>query len=253
MALMVSSAHDRRRRRTRRTSIRKADSLIEEHPANYRIEPAFAYVTCGHRRGTNVRSCYRPGRRRRSTLIPRTDTDMADTPATRTRTQARRQTAATNRSTAAKKAAATRARNRAAEAAKRSAAATQAAQTRREAAKGPVERYADLAGRAVAIPVGAALVARDNVVAGVSRYSSRATLEHELRARRQRVETELRRFERRGHSAGARVQRDLEALRGNVIASRRDAGAQVGHLVQTGITAGTQVAARVTERVARGA
>ena len=185
---------------------------------------------------------------------------MADTPTTRTRTQARRQTAATNRSTAAKKAAATRARNRAAEAARRSAAATQAAETRRELARGPLERYADLAGRAVAIPVGAALVARDNVVTGLSKYSSRAALEHELRERRHRMQTELRRFERRGQGARARVQHDLEALRGNVVAGRRDAGAQaglvgaqVGNLVQTGIAAGTQVAARVTERVARGA
>src|SRR4051794_39956026 len=184
---------------------------------------------------------------------------MADTPTPRPSTPARR-TTTTNRAAAAKKAAATRARNRAAEAAKRSAAATQAAETRRELAAEPVERYADLAGRAVAIPVGAALVARDNLVAGVSKYSSRATLEHELRARCDRVETELRRFERRGEGAGARVQRDLDALFANVIAGRRAAdadarsglvGARLGTLVQAGLSAGTQVAARVTERAAR--
>jgi hypothetical protein len=179
-----------------------------------------------------------------------------------TATTTRRKAASTDRSTAAKKAAATRARNQAAEASKRSAAAQKAAETRRELARGPVDRYADLAGKAVSIQVGAALVARDTVVATVgelaTKYSSRADVERELRARQRRVETELRRFERRGESARARVERDLKTLRGNVVTSRRDVGAQaglvgaqVGNLVQSGITAGTQVAAKAAERVAR--
>jgi hypothetical protein len=187
---------------------------------------------------------------------------MADTPATTSRT--RRQSAATDRSAAAKKAAATRARNRAAEASTRSAAATKAAETRREAARGPVERYA---GKAVTIPVGAALVARDNVAATVGELTG--GVERELRARRRRVEAELRRFERRGESARdrverelresrSRVRRDLRAVSGTVVATRRDletqaglVGARVENFVQRGITGGTQVAARVTERVAR--
>src|SRR3954469_15122227 len=70
----------------------------------------------------------------------------AETPTTtRKRSQTRTKAAATNRSTAAKKAAATRARNQAAEASKRSTAAKKAAETRRELARGPVDRYADLA------------------------------------------------------------------------------------------------------------
>jgi hypothetical protein len=195
---------------------------------------------------------------------------MAETPATtRSRTQTRQKAAATDRSTAAKKGAATRARNQATEARKRSTAAGKAAETRRELARGPVERYVDYAGRAVTIPVGAALVARDNVVELATKYSSLDKVERELRARRRRVETELRRFERRGETARTRlerelresrtrVERDLRALRGNVVTGRRDAGAQAGlvgarfeNLVQSGITAGTQVAAKVTERVAR--
>jgi hypothetical protein len=188
---------------------------------------------------------------------------MAESTATtRSRTRTRPKAAATSRSTAAKKAAATRARNQASEARKRSSAARKAAETRRELARGPVERYADLAGRAVTIPVGAALVARDTVVGGVgglaTRYASRDKVQRELRARQRRVETELRRFEGRGETARARVERDLRALRGNVVTTRRDVGAQaglvgaqVGNLVQGGITAGTQVAAKVTERVAR--
>jgi hypothetical protein len=185
---------------------------------------------------------------------------MAETSdTTRSRSQTRRKTApATDRSTAAKKAAATRARNQATEARKRSAAAKQAAETRRELARGPVERYADYAGRAVTIPVGAALVARDNMIGMAARYSSRDKVERELRARQRRVESELRRFERRGQSARARVGRDLRTLRGNVVTTRRDVGAQAGlvgarveSLVQSGITASTQAAARAVDRVAR--
>jgi hypothetical protein len=186
---------------------------------------------------------------------------MAETTATtRSRSQTRRKTASTDRSTAAKKAAATRARNQATEARKRSTAAKKAAETRRELARGPVERYVEHAGRAVTIPVGAALVARDNVVGIASKYGSRDKMQRELRARQRRVETELRRFERRGESASARVERDLRSLRGNVVTTRRDVGAQAGlvgsrveNLVQTGITAGTQVAARAVERAARAA
>lgn len=173
--------------------------------------------------------------------------------------------ATTNRSTAAKKAAATRARTRATEARKRSTAAKKAAETRRELERTPVERYVDFAGRAVTIPVGAALIARDNVVELAGKYSSLDKVERELRARRSRIERDLHTFERRGTTARdrverelgkrrERVERDLRALR----TAPRDAaaqaglvGAQVENLVQTGITAGTQVAAKVAERVAR--
>jgi hypothetical protein len=191
---------------------------------------------------------------------------MADTTATTTsRSETRRKTAATDRSTAAKKAAATRARNQATEARKRSTAAKKAAETRRELQRTPVERYVDFAGRAVTIPVGAALVARDNVVALATKYDSLDKVERELRAQRRRIETDLRRFERRGTTARdsferelgrrrERVERDLRSLR----SARRDAGAQADlvsaraqNLVQSGITAGTQVAAKAVERVAR--
>jgi hypothetical protein len=118
---------------------------------------------------------------------------MADTTATTTsRSQTRRKAAATDRSTAAKKAAATRARNQVADARKRSTAAKKAAETRRELQRTPVERYVDLAGRAVTIPVGAALVARDNVVALATKYDSLDKVERELRAQRRRIETDLR-------------------------------------------------------------
>lgn len=188
-----------------------------------------------------------------------------NTAATTSRGQTRRKTAATDRSTAAKKVAATRARNQATESRKRSAAAKKAADTRRELQRTPVERYVDAAGRAVIIPIGAALVARDNVVELAGRYGSLDKVERELRAQRRRIESDLRTFERRGAGARDRVERelgrrrervgrDLRTLRG----ARRDAAAQAGlvgarveNLVQTGITAGTQAAAKAVERVAR--
>src|SRR3954449_11988312 len=133
---------------------------------------------------------------------------MAETSATTTNlTQTRRKAVATDRSTAAKKAAATRARNQAAEARKRSTAAKKAAETRRELERTPVERYVDFAGRAVTIPVGAALVARGKVVAVAAKCASLDKGEGELRAQRRRVETDLRRFERRGTTARDPLQR----------------------------------------------
>src|SRR3954449_28077 len=157
---------------------------------------------------------------------------MAETSATTNRSQTRRKAAATDRSTAAKKAAATRARNQATEARKRSTAAKKAAETRRELQRTPVERYVDFAGRAVTIPVGAALVARDNVVALTTKYDSLDKVERELR---RRVETDLRRFERRGTTARDRFERDLGRRRERVErdlrtirSARRDAAAQLG-------------------------
>jgi hypothetical protein len=173
---------------------------------------------------------------------------MADTSPT-TRTQTRRKTPATDRSAAAKKAAATRARNQASTARKRSAAAKKAAETRREQQRTPVERV-------VTIQVGAALAARDTVVSTVEglagRYdASRGKVERELQARRRRVEQDLRRFERRGEGARTRVERDLRGVRRDVEAQAGLVGSRIENLVQVGITAGTHVAAKATERVAR--
>jgi hypothetical protein len=154
---------------------------------------------------------------------------MADTPAT-----TRRKTATTDRSAAAKKAAATRARNKTAGANVRSAAARKAAETRREAARGPVGRYAGYAGRAVTIPVGAALVAHDNVAATAARYSSLDKVEREMRARRRRIDAELRRFERRGETARARVERELRESRSRVRRDLRALGGGVAAFVGRG-------------------
>ena len=195
---------------------------------------------------------------------------MADTPSPTpaNRPAVRRKTASTSRSTAAKKAAATRARNRASETAKRSTAAKKAAEARRDAERMPVERYAGYADRAVTIQLGAALAARDSIVGTVgglaTKYSSLDKVERELRDRRRRIEADLRTFERRGTTARDRLERELRRRRDRVERDlrgvRRDASAQAGlagarveHLVQTGLTAGTQAAAKAIERAARAA
>ena len=189
---------------------------------------------------------------------------MAETPSTTTptpksapakRAQARRKTAATDRSTAAKKAAATRARKQATEASKRSAAAKKAAATRREAERTPVERYVDYADRAVSIQVGAALAVRDSVVSTVgglaTKYSSLDKVESDLRKLERRGTTARNRFEREVRARRQRVEQDLRGVSRDAGAQAGLVGSQVENLVQTGVTAGTQAAAKLTERVAR--
>ena len=106
------------------------------------------------------------------------------------------------RATAGKKAAATRKRN----AAKRSQSAKKAAATRAEAERTYVEALAIQAERAVLIPVGAALVARDTVVETVVDTAKG------LRTRAG-VERELKRFERRGNTARNRAVREVKRTR----------------------------------------
>jgi hypothetical protein len=197
------------------------------------------------------------------------------TPTANTATTKRTANAA-RRSTTAKKAAATRSRNQAAAARKRSTAAKKAAETRAELAKTPVDRVQEYAERAVLIPVGAALVARDSMIAGVDELrtslASREKAEKELAAQRKRIQSDLKRFERRGRTernrverrvkkARTRVERELRQRRTRVErelrSTRKDFGAQadllgarVENIVQTGITRGTQVATAIQERVA---
>jgi hypothetical protein len=176
---------------------------------------------------------------------------------------------ATKRSTAAKKGAATRSRQQAAAARKRSTAARKAAETRRELAKTPVDRAQEYAERAVLIPVGAVLTARDKAVATVEELatslSSREKAEKELAVRLTRFErrgrTERNRVERRVKKTRTRVERELRQRRNRVErelrSTRKDVTAQadfltarVENIVQTGITRSTQVATKVQERVA---
>jgi len=110
-------------------------------------------------------------------------------------------TAATKRSTTAKKAAATRQRK-----------AAQAAAP--AAPKTPVERVTEYAEKAVLVPVGAALVARDTLVSSVEEivttYTSRDKAEKDLKARQRKLDANLRKFERRGTTARNRAVREVK-------------------------------------------
>jgi hypothetical protein len=67
------------------------------------------------------------------------------------------------------------------------------------------------------IPVGATLVARDNVLEAVKPYTAgRESAERELDKLQKRVSTNLRRFERRGNTARNRAVREVKRTRTRV-------------------------------------
>ena len=194
---------------------------------------------------------------------------------------AKRKTAATKRSTAAKKGAQTRATRSGTAARKRTtrrakATATRAERTVQVETKTGIERVADVAEKAALIQVGAVLTARDNAISTVkdlqTTYGTRAKAERKL-------ETQLRKLERRGETARKSLEREVKRTRTKVereLRQRRtrfqrqvqplvkDARAQAGSIgsqgelvstrlndvVQSVATAGSEVAARVQERVA---
>ncbi len=197
---------------------------------------------------------------------------MADTPTSPRSTK-------TTRSAAPKRAGAAKApRARAAADAGRSragtrTAASRAGSTRRGArtTATPVDRVGDYAERAVLIPVGAALVARERVLSSVSdAFSSYSTPT--------KAQAQLRKFERRGGTARTRLEREVRKTRTRVerelrerrreLEERRDsltksltaqveqtqaqlekAQAQIEDAVRARLEDGTDFASRVQERV----
>jgi hypothetical protein len=125
--------------------------------------------------------------------------------ATQTQTQ-------TQRKATAQKAAATRRRD----AARRSQSARRAAETRAKAELNTLQVVQAQAERAVLIPVGAALVARDSVIEAAKPYADGETRDRELGKLQKRVATNLRRFERRGTTARNRTLRGVKRTRTRV-------------------------------------
>ncbi|MDX6664173.1 MAG: hypothetical protein QOG68_379 [Solirubrobacteraceae bacterium] len=122
--------------------------------------------------------------------------------------------AATKRSTTAKTTAASR-----------SAAAKKAAETRAENAKTPVDRAVEYAEKAVLVPVGAVLIARDNVISTVGELrTSYSTPE--------KAQRELRRFERRGTTARNRLEREVRKTRTRVERELRQRRARTQRLLK---------------------
>jgi hypothetical protein len=83
--------------------------------------------------------------------------------------------------------------------------------------KTPVEQAQQIAERAVLVPVGASLVARDNLVSTVkglaTKYRSRTGLERELRRYERRGATARNRFERQVRRTRTKVERELRQRR----------------------------------------
>src|SRR3954453_5377168 len=183
-----------------------------------------------------------------------------------------RKAAATKRSTTAKKAAATRSRNQAAQARRRSAAAAKAAATRAENTKTPLDKAVEYAEKAVLVPVGAVLVARDNVVSTVedirTNYSTPEKAQRELRRFERRGTTARNRVEREVRKTRTRVERELRQRRTRaqrVLKSRRTrverelklrqkdldlAQARVENFLQTGITTTTELSTESQKEIA---
>ena len=215
---------------------------------------------------------------------------MAETTGTQTKTQrstnarkatTRRNASATKRSTTAKKAAQTRAAKTGTRARKRTTTAAKSRATTAQRTTAQNTRQAELtvqnvAERAVLTSVGSALLVRDNVVDTVdelrTKYGTQAKAQRKL-------ETQLRKAERRGETARKSLEREVKRTRTRVereLRQRRtrferqvrpvakNATAQAGlvgaqaeavnaglqNVLQTGLTAGTQVAAEVQKRVA---
>jgi hypothetical protein len=88
-----------------------------------------------------------------------------------------------------------------------------------------VEQVQELAERAVLVPVGATLIARDDLVSTVkgirTKYRTRAA-----------VERELKRFERRGATARTRLERELRKTRTRVERELRQRRARVERTVK---------------------
>jgi hypothetical protein len=84
----------------------------------------------------------------------------------------------------------------------------------------PVEQVQQLAERAVLVPVGAGLIARDTLVSSVrgitTKYRSRESVERELKRFERRGATARNRFERQVRRTRTRFERDLRQRRKSV-------------------------------------
>jgi hypothetical protein len=84
----------------------------------------------------------------------------------------------------------------------------------------PVEQVQAIAQRAVLVPVGASLLARDNLVSTVrglaTKYRTRAGLERELKRYERRGASARNRFERQVRRTRTRFERELRQRRSNV-------------------------------------
>jgi hypothetical protein len=148
--------------------------------------------------------------------------------------------AKTRRSTAPKSAARAKTTKRAATSASRASNSSASAKRSTQAVKnGTVSSYAE---RAVLIPVGAALIAREQVLARVNdtidAYASPS-----------KANAQLRKFERRGHTARNRLEREVRKTRVRVEREVRQTRGRVEREVRRRQREGEELAGRVQERI----
>jgi hypothetical protein len=110
------------------------------------------------------------------------------------------------------------------------------------ATKETADVFGDYAERAILIPVGAALVARDRVVSSVndtvSSYSSTS-----------KAQAQLRKFERRGNTARKRLEREVRKARTSVEREVRKARTNVERELRARRQDGSELADRLQERI----
>jgi hypothetical protein len=138
----------------------------------------------------------------------------------------------------------------------RRSAATSSASVRSSLRERPVSVVGDYAERALLIPVGATLIARDRVVTGVSdtisTYSSTTKTQAQLRRFERRGATARKRLEREVRKTRTRVERELRQRRRrfekgvNGLEARRDELAKNGSDIASRVP---ELANRVQERI----
>jgi len=118
-------------------------------------------------------------------------------------------------------------------------------------------RAQQIAERAVLIPIGAALEARDRVAGTVGELVAPVRSRNAL-------ETQLTRFERRGNRARTQLEREVRRTRTRIERSRRQAGrnlvpnvevvtTRVENVVQNGVNAGIKLVNGAQDRITRAA
>jgi hypothetical protein len=140
--------------------------------------------------------------------------------------------AKTRRTTAPKSA------SRAKSATKRTTASGSSASTKRSTQAVKNDTLSSYAERAVLIPVGAALIARERVVSTIDTYSSPS-----------KANAQLRKFERRGNTARSRVEREIRKTRVRVEREVRQTRGRVEREVTRRKRDGEELANRVQERI----
>lgn len=95
-----------------------------------------------------------------------------------------------------------------------------------------LEALAAQAERALLIPVGAALVARDSVVEVARPFTTRTGAEEELSRLQTQVTAQLKSFERRGASGRNRLRREVKRTRTRLERQLRQRRSQVTRLVR---------------------